>query len=137
MNSVVLDASALLAVLRKERGAEAVERHLLGAALSTVNYSEVLKKAVEAGGMLDAAAGIIEGLQLDIIPFSKRQAADAAGLFTTTRDKGLSFADRACLALAIERKAVLYTADQRLAEITGAIQIVLIRAGIERTAKKK
>jgi ribonuclease VapC len=137
VSSVVLDASALLAVLRKERGAEVVERHLAGAALSAVNYSEVLKKAVEAGGVLDAAAAVIEGLQLDIIPFSERQAAVAAGLFAKTRDKGLSFADRACLALAIERKAVLYTADRRLAEIATGIRIVLIRREAGQAAKKK
>jgi len=137
VNSVVLDASALLAVLCKERGADVVERHLQGAALSTVNYSEVLKKAIERGGTLEAAAAVIEGLQLNIIPFGEQLAADAAGLFPKTRDKGLSFADRACLALAIDLKAVLYTADRRLAEIGVPIRVVLIRQEAERTAKKK
>ena len=111
-----------------------VKRHLQGAVLSAVNYSEVLKKAVERGGTLEGA--VVEGLQLDIIPFGEQQAADAAGLFPKTRDKGLSFADRACLALAIELKADLYTADRRIAETDVPISVILIREDAELAAKK-
>lgn len=65
--------------------------------------------------------------------------AAAAGLFPRTRENRLSFADRACLALAmeLELKAVLYTADRRLAETRSPVRVVLIRATAERTAKKK
>lgn len=54
MNRVVLDASAILAVLNNERGAEAVLPLLRGASVSAVNYGEVLKKAVEYGGTIAA-----------------------------------------------------------------------------------
>ena len=127
MSRAVLDASALLAVLQKERGAEMLEQHLAGAALSTVSYSEVLKKAVENGGTLAGADSVIQGLQLDIVRFDELLAVEAAGLFTIARENGLPFADRACLALAIELKAVLYTADRRLAEVKAPVRIVLIR----------
>ena len=44
MSDVVLDASALLAVLRSERGAEEVEQRLEGATIGAVNLSEVVAK---------------------------------------------------------------------------------------------
>jgi ribonuclease VapC len=137
VSRVVLDASALLAVLFQERGAEIVEKRVAGAAISTVNYSEVLKKAVEKGGTLEAAASVVRSLQLDIVPFEEWNAREAARLYPATKDKGLSFVDRACLALAMELKAVLYTADRRLAESDGPIRIVLVRHEAERKAKKK
>ena len=105
MTRIVLDASALLAVLLQERGAEVVERRVSGAALSTVNYSEVLKKAVEKGGTLEGAASVVRSLQMEIIPFEEWNARDAARLYPTTKDKGLSFADRECLSLAMDLDA--------------------------------
>jgi ribonuclease VapC len=136
VSSVVLDASALLAFLHREPGADVVERNLQGALVSAVNYSEVLKKAVEKGGTLAGAVTAVRGLQLHIVSFDEQHATEAAGLFAQTRDKGLSFADRACLGLAAKLKAVLYTADRRLAEIDGPIRIVLVRHEAERKAKK-
>jgi PIN domain nuclease of toxin-antitoxin system len=127
VNSVVLDASALLALLRKEKGATVVERHLDGAVLSAVNYSEVLKKTVEAGGKIEEAAARIEDLQLKIIPFGERQAATAAGLFPKTRNKGLSLADRACLALALELSLPALTTEERWEKCDTGVKVVRIR----------
>lgn len=137
MSSVVLDASALLAFLHRESGADVVEPHLEGAALSAVNYSEVLKKVVENGGSLQEAAGVIQALQLDIIPFDERQAMVAAALLPKTQGKGLSFADRACLTLASELKTALYTSDRRIAEIDAPVRVVLIREAAGRAVTKK
>lgn len=137
MSRIVLDASSLLAVLLEERGADVVERRLSGAALSTVNYSEVLKKAVEKGGTLEGAASVVRGLQLEIIPFDEWHAADAARLFPSTKAKGISFADRACLSLAIELDAPLFTADQRLAGIDAPVDLVLIREPAAAVGKKR
>jgi PIN domain nuclease of toxin-antitoxin system len=108
-----------------------------GAIISAVNYSEVLKKTIEHGGDANVTALLLERSRVDVVSFDERQAAVAAALFPKTRDKGLSFADRACLALAIELKAVLYTADRRLAEIDAPIRIVLVRHEAARTAKTK
>src|ERR1700722_3888876 len=137
VRSVVLDALALLALLHREPGAEAVARHVPGAYLSTVNYSEVLKKAVERGGTLAAAAAVIRGLQLGIIPFDEAQAAEAAGLYTKTREKGLSFADRACLALASSCGGAVLTADARWTEIDLPVDVLLIRESEAKGKKKK
>lgn len=137
MSKVVLDASSLLAVLLQEPGAEVVERRVSGAALSTVNYSEVLKKAVEKGGTLEDAASVVRSLQLEIVPFEEWNARDAARLYPATKDKGLSFADRVCLSLAIELDAPLYTADKRLAEVDVPVDVVLIREPVAAGGKKR
>jgi ribonuclease VapC len=134
---IVLDASALLAVLLQERGADVVEHRVAGAAISTVNYSEVLKKAVEKGGTLEGAASVVRSLQMEIIPFEEWNARDAARLYPTTKDKGLSFADRACLSLAMDLDAPLYTADKRLAGVDVPIDVILIRESISAGAKKR
>jgi ribonuclease VapC len=110
-----------------ERGSEAVEDRLSNAAMSAVNYSEVLKKTIERGGDPQLVELLLERAIVDIVPFDQRQAADAAALFPRTRENGLSFADRACLALAMELRGVLYTADRRLAEADAPVKVVLIR----------
>jgi ribonuclease VapC len=127
VNSVALDASALLALLRKERGADVVARHLPGAVVSVVNYSEVLKKAVEVGGTIESAQAVLDGLQLKIIPFGERQAVIAAGLFPKTRSKGLSFADRACLALALELSRPALTTEGEWQKCDTGVKVVKIR----------
>jgi PIN domain nuclease of toxin-antitoxin system len=120
-----------------ERGSEAVREQLSKAAMSAVNYSEVLKKTIERGGDAEMIGLLLDRANVEIVPFDERHAVGAARLFATTRDNGLSFADRACLALAIQLKVALYTADNRLAETRAPIRIVLIRPAAERASKKK
>ncbi len=137
MSRVVLDASAILAYAMGERGSDAVRERLSNAAMSAVNYSEVLKKTIERGGDAQLIGLLLERTNVEIVPFDEQQAAAAARLFPATRDKGLSFADRACLALALQLKAVLYTADRRLAEIDAPVRVVLIREAATQAVKKK
>ena len=127
VTGVVLDASAFLAYALKERGADVVRPKLFGAIMSAVNYSEVLKKTVERGGDMWETAALLQGARVEVVPFGAEQAADAAELFDVTRSVGLSFADRACLSLAIELDASLYTAEKRLAQSDARIDVVLIR----------
>ena len=72
MTDTVLDASALMALLRKEPGAEVVRAALAEAVISAVNYSEVLKKTVERGGSPESTTDFIQGLAIAIIPFDER-----------------------------------------------------------------
>lgn len=133
MSSVVLDASAVLAFVLEEKGSDVVESRMNGALMSAVNYSEVLKKSIERGGSAGVTRVLISRAQIEVVPFDEPQATVAAALFSTTRDKGLSFADRACLALGIEMNAVVYTADQRLADSGATVEVKLIR---QRTKQK-
>lgn len=123
----VLDASAVLAFLRREKGAPFVEKRLVGAILSTVNYSEVLKKAVEHGGLLSDARSRVELLQLTILPLDACQAEIAAGLWPAVRHLGLSMADRCCLALAVNLNRPVLTADQNWAKLDIGVKTELIR----------
>jgi PIN domain nuclease of toxin-antitoxin system len=127
VNEVVLDASALLAVLRKEPGREVVEPVVIGATVSAVNYSEVIKKAVEAGGNANETRGLLRLMDLVVVAFDEPQAVAAGALFGQTRNLGLSFADRACLGLGIARNCPVITAERRFAEAGLPVEVRLIR----------
>lgn len=117
MPGAVLDASALLAYLRDEPGAEVVSEAIAGgAAISTVNLAEVLSHAAGRGS--DPAAlvermterGLLGGA-IAVEPFTTADAVETARLRPLTRDTGLSLGDRACLALARRLEAPALTAD--------------------------
>lgn len=127
MSEVVLDASAILAILNREPGHDVVTQHLEGAVISAVNYSEVLKKAIEVGSSLAAARFHLENFALTVVPFDHRQAAHTAEIWPLGRKVGLSFADRACLALGIERAANIITGDKRWKEAGLDVRITLFR----------
>lgn len=60
----MLDASAVLALLHNEPGAEMVAKKLPNAGLSTVNLAEVVTKLVDAGMPLDDAREAVDTLGL-------------------------------------------------------------------------
>ena len=130
---VVLDASALLAYLRDEPGAELVADAIaLGAAMSTVNVAEVLSRAADRGadpkvlaGEL-AARGLLDGA-IDVEPFTSADAIDVARLRPLTRAAGLSIADRACLALARRLDARAITADSAWNDVDVDVELIQIR----------
>lgn len=113
----VLDASALIGLLRGEPGADRVEALLGEAVISAVNYSEVVAKIVERGGTADLAASILDPLYLNVVEFDRPQAVEAGRLRALTRRAGLSLGDRACLALAVTRRLTVLTADRAWAEL--------------------
>jgi PIN domain nuclease of toxin-antitoxin system len=117
MADVVLDASAVLALLNSEPGAAEVGAHLPGAFLSAVNAAEVAAKLVDAGAEAEDAGRSLLRLGARILPFEQADVVPAAHLRTASRSAGLSLGDRACLALA-ERLAVpALTADRAWAEL--------------------
>ena len=115
---VVLDASALLVYLQRERGHLVVAPVLEAAAMSAVNLSEVLQKSAAAGV---STAGLQADLQaggLRVYAFDTEDAACAADLWASTRKLGLSLGDRACLALAKRLRLPAYTADRAWAAVS-------------------
>lgn len=109
----VLDASALLAVIFQEPGCAVVEPLLPGALVSTVNLAEAHARLLLAGSPPDLAWSRLLSLGYEICPFEEEQARLAAELLPISRSQGLSLGDRACLALALERKATVYTTNHR------------------------
>lgn len=127
MSKFVLDASAVLAFVRSERGFEKVGPHMNGGLMSAVNYSEVLKKSAEHGGSVEVTAELLEQAQIFVVPFGTAEAKQAAGIWPSVRKDGLSFANRACLVLAIAEGAIVLTAGKRMSETDLPVKVRLIR----------
>jgi ribonuclease VapC len=122
---IVLDASALLALLREEPGADAVERVLDGSMMSCVNLAEVLQKAAQHDVDAEGLEYDLEALGVEFAPFHTPAARSTAELWGPAR--GLSLGDRACLALAASIHGVALTADHRWAGVGLDVQVELIR----------
>jgi PIN domain nuclease of toxin-antitoxin system len=127
MISGVLDSSALLAYLNRERGVDVVAAIMSNAVVSSVNLAEVVTKLVTRGETLDGARTALSVVQLQIIDFTRSLAEQAGGLVTRTRSKGLSLGDRACLALAQREGVPAFTADRAWASLDIGVEIRLIR----------
>ena len=84
-------------------------------------------RGVEKGVPFDVLQSLIIYRQVDVIDFGWDLAMAAAGLRPATRSQGLSFADRACLALAIREDAVALTADRKWADLDIGCRIEVIR----------
>lgn len=108
--NAVLDASAVLAFLGGEPGADEVEAALeLGACCGAVNWSEVAQKVQSAGGDWSVAAGLLASYGVVIEPATVDDAERCAALWR--RGSGLSLADRFCLALGDRLDLPVLTAD--------------------------
>ena len=130
MNRIVLDASALLAVLHDEPGAEIFNRQLdllENAVVSAVNVAEAHGKLVALGIAADDAWEAVIAPAHEIVVFDAQQARIVGGLQRQTRTIGLSLGDRACLALGIVLKAPVYTADRAWKGLRLGMPIHVIR----------
>ena len=126
-DSCVLDASAILALVLAEPGESVVREHGENGLVSAVNYSETLAKLFERGVEHSKARSLLDLLDLKLVAFDQPQAEVAARLRSETRTHGLSFADRACLALADSRGLKVLTADRQWASLKLDLEVVLIR----------
>ncbi len=127
MSKYVLDASALLAVLLAERGADYVWERRHGALISTVNYAETLTRLVRHGKPIDQSEAYLGHLELELVPFDRPQAALTASLVPAGQPLGLSLGDRACLALGLFRKLPVLTAERVWQKLDLTIPVELIR----------
>jgi PIN domain nuclease of toxin-antitoxin system len=126
--TVVLDASALLALLHNEQGADKVEAALLNkAVISTVNWTEVIQKAIARNISVDDLDNELAAVGLSFFSFDMQQARIAGGLWQQTKALGLSLGDRACLALALHLDLPVLTADKIWQQLDIGVSIQLIR----------
>ena len=108
----VLDASALLAFLQGETGAELVEEALVdGAVCGAANWSEMVQKVRAHDRDWELGAALLLGYGLQVEPVTRRDAEHAATSWR--RGDGLSLGDRLCLALGDRLDRAVLTADQR------------------------
>lgn len=130
--AVVLDASALLALLRDEPGADRVAEAIVpGALISAVNWAEVLSRLVDLGGDAQAIGAAAlppagDGA-VEVVPFDDLQAREVARLRSKTRSLGLSLADRAALGLARLKGLPVLTSDRAWRSLHVSIRIEVIR----------
>ena len=128
MSTVVLDASALLALLNREAGAEKLTDAILGIAVcSAVNLAEVHGKLIMLGmSESDAWKAALYPLG-GSIEFATADAQATGNLIAQTRAFGLSLGDRACLALGMKLDAPVYTADRSWKKLLLPISIHIIQ----------
>lgn len=126
LDKVVLDASAILALLKMEQGHEIVAQHLDNAIVSSVNFSEVVMVLARNGFGQEEVIKSLKETFLHIEEFNTEQAIIAASLDEITKEYGLSLGDRVCLALAKYKGLPVLTADIIWKELD-FVKIELIR----------
>ena len=110
---MVLDASAILALLYKERGYPIVRSALAaGSIVCSVNLAEVATKLLGRGDSIEHLESIIHNLPLAVHAADLDLAFGAARLAPVTKGLGLSLGDRFCLALAARESLPALTADR-------------------------
>ena len=124
----VIDASAILAIVRNEPGAEVARVRIARSVVSTVNMAEVGTKLVDWGMSSAALRRVIVNLGVEVRSFDASQAVATAELRTATRSFGLSLGDRACLALAQSTGLPVLTADKAWRAVSLDVEIEVIRA---------
>jgi len=128
MNRIVLDASAILAVINSEPGGQELTPELLARAVSSaVNLAEVQTKLVSRGWTPAQAWEDATSPVREVLAFDEQQARIAGDLVMQTRHLGLSLGDRACLALGIALKLPVYTAEKVWKKAGVGVRVHVIR----------
>jgi ribonuclease VapC len=128
MERIVLDASAILALIGNEPGADKLTSSLLSRAVaSAVNLAEVQTKLVSRGWTSSQAWEDATSPVREVVSFDEQQARVAGDLVTQTRHLGLSLGDRACLALAVVLGLPAYTAEKAWKKLRFIVPIHIIR----------
>ena len=127
--SVVLDSSALIALIWGEPGGDKVNPRVDGALISAVNLTEVGDYFLRHGGSLSGLDKALRELPIKVVPAETEAALAASDLYILTRAAGLSLGDRFCLALGRRLGRPVLTADRawgRIADAVG-VRVELIR----------
>ena len=118
----MLDASAILAFLLGEDGADAVEDAMADdPRCGAANWSEVAQRILGAGRDWDQARALLESYSVRVEPVTSDDAEWAARRWR--RGEGLSLADRLCLALGERLDAKVFTADKSWSRSGRIVQI--------------
>ena len=122
---MILDASAVLAFLLRERGHERVLEALAGdPRMSTVNFAEVATKYV-LRGFPEEAERLRDELPVVFVPVDDDLALQAALMASATKPLGLSLGDRICLALAKRTGLPALTADRAWLDVAGTLGVTV------------
>jgi PIN domain nuclease of toxin-antitoxin system len=125
--SVILDASAILALLQDEPGAEMVLHQAKGSRMLAVNFCEVLQRLLAKNVDAAVTEKKLDRLEIAVVPFDRPLARLAAELRERTRFMGASLGDRACLALGIATGLPILSADRNWQKLDLGLDIRMIR----------
>ena len=128
MTTIVLDASAVLAVVRGEPGADLIGRHVGSATISAVNLQEVYKELLDQGLDAETASDTVAALDLEVMSHGEGDAMGSARLASATKRFGRGLGDRSCMALAIRLGVPALTTDRAWAKLDVAgLQVIVAR----------
>ena len=125
MSEVILDASALLALLKEEAGAGKVADAIAMSRMTSVNYAEVVSHFVHAGMPASEVDAMLRPLPMTIVDADQALATLAGRLRAVTAEAGLSLGDRFCLALALRDGLPALTADKSWRTIADAAGVTV------------
>jgi ribonuclease VapC len=123
---ILLDASAVLAWLHGEPGAEAVQALLQSGTpclLTAANHTEVITKSLDRGVESTALRTILTHIGYTVVDIRVEDGAAAGWMRDATRAHGLSLGDRLCLAVAQRLQAQVHTADRPWLAVAQALQL--------------
>jgi PIN domain nuclease of toxin-antitoxin system len=123
----VLDSSALIALVRRERGWEKVDAALERSVICAVNLAESFSKLVHKGGDQRLVARLLQDLALEVLPFDEELAWASRDLCSLAWTHGVSFADRAWLALARHLRLHAMTSDEAWKKLSIGASVTLLR----------
>jgi ribonuclease VapC len=123
----VIDASAILVLAKNEAGAAQVAGRIRNCLLSAVNLAEVVSKLKRHSVPVEQARSDVLAFVNAVVSFDEEQAQVAGVLHSQTRALKLSYADCACLGLAMSRRLPVVTADRKWAEANLDLRLEYIR----------
>jgi ribonuclease VapC len=124
---VVVDTSAVLAMLFMEPGGDKMADAIGVSYISAANIAEVVAKLLERGQTLAQARKTLDLLQMTVEPVDTDLAIASGALRLVTQPQGLSLGDRLCIALAQRLSLPVLTADKTWADLKLGVEVELIR----------
>ena len=126
MSDVVLDATALLALLLDQPGGRLVEERLPQAMISSVGLAEVAARLADRGMPVEEIRSVLDALGVEVVSFDAEMAYASAELGPTMRQAGISLGGRATLALGRSREAVVLTANRDWSALDVGVQVEVV-----------